>query len=138
MRKLFLFLIVLAGLAVIGYFTNPTEAMHKEAAHDKLEKIMENTLSRYGVGKNILSTLGIDAGNNFVGQLIDNHITVDNYYIFSLTRLKWEDKSYVIGVGALNKVFISNKVDDIAHKAADDFLKDKIFDLIPGIENIFK
>ena len=138
MKKLFLFLIVLAGLAVIRYLTNPTEAMHREAGKEKLEKIMENTLMRYGVGKNILSSLGIDPGNKYVGQMIDSHISIDNYYVFSLTRLKWEDKSYVIGVGIFNKVFISNKVDDIAAKTIDDFLKDKIYDLIPGIENIFK
>ena len=99
---------------------------------------MENTLMRYGVGKNILSSLGIDPGKKYVGQMIDSHISIDNYYVFSLTRLKWEDKSYVIGVGIFNKVFISNKVDDIAAKTIDDFLKDKIYDLIPGIENIFK
>ncbi len=132
------FIIILLAVCVGAYLTNPPEEVHKEVARQKLEKIAENTLAKYGVGNNVLSSLGLDAGSVFVKQLLDNHISSDNYYLFSLTKLNWEGNSYIIGVGAFNKVFISNKVDEIAEKAIDDYLKNKILDLIPGIENIFR
>lgn len=132
------FIVILIAVGIVAYLTNPTEQMHREAAGLKLEKIADNALAKYGVGNNVLSSLGLDAGNLFVKQLLDNHITSDNYQLFSLTKLNWEGNSYVIGIGAFNRVFISNKVDEIAEKAIDNYLKEKIRDLIPGIENIFR
>ena len=126
MKKIVLFLIVLLGLAVIGYLTNPTEAMHREAAQEMLEKISENILSDYGIDPRILSTLGADFQGKLVEELITNHISRDNYYVFSLTKVHWEGLNQVIGLGFLNKVYISNQVDDIIKKEVEDYIKKKI------------
>lgn len=126
MKKIVLFLIVLLGLAVIGYLTNPTEAMHREAAQEMLEKISENILSDYGIDPRILSTLGVDFQGKLVEELITNHISRDNYYVFSLTKVHWEGLNQVIGLGFFNKVYISNQVDDIIKKEVEDYIKKKI------------
>ena len=126
MKKLFLFLIVLAGLAVIGYLTNPTEAMHREAAQEMLQKISDNILSDYGIDTQILSTLGIDFQAKWVEELITNHISRDNYYAFSLTKVHWEDQNQIFGLGFFNKVFISNQVGDIIKKEVENYIKEKI------------
>ena len=126
MKKIVLFLIVLLGLAVIGYLTNPTEAMHREAAQEMLEKISENILSDYGIDPRILSTLGVDFQGKLVEELITNHISRDNYYVFSLTKVHWEGLNQVIGLGFLNKVYISNQVDDIIKKEVENYIKEKI------------
>lgn len=126
MKKIVLFLIVLLGLAVIGYLTNPTEAMHREAAQEMLEKISENILSDYGIDPRILSTLGVDFQGKLVEELITNHISRDNYYVFSLTKVHWEGLNQVIGLGFFNKVYISNQVDDIIKKEVENYIKEKI------------
>ena len=129
MKKIVLFLIVLVGLAVIGYLTNPTEAMHREAGKEKLEKISENLLSGYGIDPRILSALGIDFQGKFVEELITNHIYRDNYYVFSLTKVNWEDQNQIVGLGFFNKVYISNQVDDIIKKEVENYIKEKIREL---------
>lgn len=126
MKKIVLFLIVLLGLAVIGYLTNPTEVMHREAAQEMLEKISENILSDYGIDPRILSTLGVDFQGKLVEELITNHISRDNYYVFSLTKVHWEGLNQVIGLGFFNKVYISNQVDDIIKKEVENYIKKKI------------
>ena len=126
MKKIVLFLIVLLGLAVIGYLTNPTEVMHREAAQEMLEKISENILSDYGIDPRILSTLGVDFQGKLVEELITNHISRDNYYVFSLTKVHWEGLNQVIGLGFFNKVYISNQVDDIIKKEVENYIKEKI------------
>ena len=126
MKKIVLFLIVLLGFAVIGYLTNPTEVMHREAAQEMLEKISENILSDYGIDPRILSTLGVDFQGKLVEELITNHISRDNYYIFSLTKVHWEGLNQVIGLGFFNKVYISNQVDDIIKKEVENYIKEKI------------
>lgn len=126
MKKIVLFLIVLLGFAVIGYLTNPTEVMHREAAQEMLEKISENILSDYGIDPRILSTLGVDFQGKLVEELITNHISRDNYYVFSLTKVHWEGLNQVIGLGFFNKVYISNQVDDIIKKEVENYIKEKI------------
>lgn len=139
MKKGTLFLLLLIGLAVVAYLTNPPKEVHQAAAYKKMNQIVENTMSRYGIENKLLSSLGVELSDKFIGELLEKQISSDNYYVLSLTKLNWENESYIIGVGAFNKVYISNKVDDIAQKAIDDYLKNKLNEfVIPGLENIFK
>ncbi|NLO71121.1 MAG: DUF4359 domain-containing protein [Porphyromonadaceae bacterium] len=134
-----IFLLILLAAVIVGaYITNPDEQLHKEAVSVKMDKIVGNILEKYGLNNNLLSSIGNDVTNKFTGQLIDSRISADNYFLFSLTKLNWENEDYVIGIGAFNKVYISKNVDEIAERAIDDFLKNKFKDLIPRIKNIFK
>ena len=57
-----------------------------------------------------------------------------NYYLFSTTQVNLDGKSQIIGVGVFNKVFISNKVDEILEREIDNYINEKIKDIkIPGI-----
>lgn len=129
MKKTVLFLVVLVGVAVIGYLTNPTEAMHREASKDKLEMIAENLLANYGIDPQVLSSLGINFQGKLVDELITNHISCDNYYVFSLTKLNWRDQSQTVGFGFFNKVYISNKVDDKIKEEVGNYIKNIIGEL---------
>lgn len=135
MKKGTLFLVILVGFAVIAYLTNPNEAAHQVAGKEKLSKISRDILSDYGIDPGILSGFGVDFKGKFVDELIANHISRENYYLFSLTKVNWNDKSYVIGLGFFNKVFISNQVDEIIKKEVQNYIKGKLKEInIPFLD----
>lgn len=130
-----LFFIILIAIAIGAYFTNPTEQMHQAAAKEKLNKVAENILKKYGVNQSLLLKFGIDLSGDLVDELIKYHISSDNYYVLSITKVNWDQRSQIIGVGAFNKVVISNKVDEIMEQELENYVKEKINGIrIPGID----
>lgn len=49
-------------------------------------------------------------GSIILNPLIDSYISDDNYMLFSVTRLKWNEKSNVIGIGVFGKVYITDNL----------------------------
>jgi hypothetical protein len=39
-------------------------------------------------------------------------VIIDNYFIFSITKIKKDDGTKVIGIGAFGNVFFTKKLDD--------------------------
>jgi hypothetical protein len=84
--KIFKFLIsiLLIGVFVIlAYFTNPTEEMHRAAVLRKAEQ--EDIPMR------------------------NKKVVRDNYYVFSLTKIRHADESKVVGAGGFTQVIIFSK-----------------------------
>lgn len=136
MRKATYFVIlILVALVVIAYLTNPDERQHQAAAKEKLHQIADNLLAKYGIEPGFISGLGIDFTDPFVDSLIESHITVDNYFLFSTTNVTWEGQSQIIGIGIFKQVFISNKADEILQQELENYVKEKINGFrIPGLE----
>ena len=134
-RKGCLFLVILTGIFVGAYLTNPTEDMHREAAKEKLNKMALNLLSKYGIEESFVAGLGIDLSGKYEDEFIQNHVSADNYYLFSTTRVHWSGESRIIGVGAFGRVYISGKVDEILERELENFVKEKIEGIkIPGFD----
>ena len=128
-------LLILVALVVLAYITNPDEHQHQAAAKEKLHKVAENLLAKYGIEPGFISGLGIDITDQFVDKLIESHITVDNYFLFSTTNIEWEGQSQIIGIGIFKQVFISNKADEILQQELENYVKEKINGFrIPGLE----
>ena len=136
MRKATYFVIlILVALVVIAYLTNPDERQHQAAAKEKLHQIADNLLAKYGIEPGFISGLGIDITDQFLDKLIESHITVDNYFLFSTTNIEWEGQSQIIGIGIFKQVFISNKADEILQQELENYVKEKINGFrIPGLE----
>lgn len=136
MRKATYFVIlILVALVVIAYLTNPDERQHQAASKEKLHQIADNLLAKYGIEPGFISGLGIDFTDPFVDSLIESHITVDNYFLFSTTNVTWDGRSQIIGIGIFKQVFISNKADEILQQELENYVKEKINGFrIPGLE----
>jgi len=114
MRKTTYFVIlILVAVIIAAFVSNPDEQQHRDAAKAKFKTILENTMSEYGLEKNILTTLGFDIGDRFVDETIKNYISSDNYFVCSTTKFNFDGKSSVIGIGAFGKVWISTEVDQV-------------------------
>ncbi len=126
--------ILIAAVCVAAYLTNPGVEKHQAAAKEKLNTIAGNMLENYGINAGLLSLLGIDSDAGFVDELIRDHISCGNYYLFSTTRVNWDDQSQVIGIGAFGHVYISGKVEEIMQRELENYVKQKIRDIkIPGL-----
>ncbi len=130
-----LFLVILVTVSVGAYLTNPTEKMHQAAAKEKFVQLADNLLSDYGIEKSLIARLGIDLSGQFVDDFIESHITADNYFLFSITRINWDGRSQIIGAGAFRRVYISNQIDDVLKREVENYIKEKMKGLqFPGID----
>jgi energy-coupling factor transporter transmembrane protein EcfT len=88
-----LFKWLLIGIIVvlaIAYFSNPSEFQHREGL------------------KELTKRLSV--------EVKDNSIQVDNYKVFSLTKVKTDGKEKITGVGAFGKVWYFDDLKDYFKK----------------------
>lgn len=57
-------------------------------------------------------TLGVMIGGVIIDGVVNNLISTDNYVLFSTTKISWEGKTLVIGIGAFGNVFLTSKLDE--------------------------
>ena len=130
-------LLVLVLLVVVAYLTNPNEQQHQAAAKEKLHKVAENLLAKYGIEPGSITGSAINFTEPFVDSLIEKHVSALNYFLFSTTNIEWEGQSQIIGVGALKNVFISPKADEMLQQELENYVKEKIRGFkIPGLEGL--
>jgi len=60
--------------------------------------------------------LGMMIGGTLVENVIDNLVSTDNYILFSTTKINWDGKSRIIGIGAFGNVYITNKLEEALDK----------------------
>lgn len=104
---------VLIGLVAI--LTNPKLHDHKEAVKTKISSsLQKNTNSddetdtSYQLGR----SFGNLIGGVLIDQIIDNIVSIDNYVLFSLTKVSWDGETKVIGYGLFGNVFFSSELED--------------------------
>ncbi|MFV0392258.1 MAG: DUF4359 domain-containing protein [Paludibacteraceae bacterium] len=130
-----LFFIVLIAVCVIAYFTNPTKLQHQTVAKERLSKVADDLLAKYGVEKGLLGVFGKDLTGQLVDELVQTHVSSDNYFLLSTTQVNWDGRSQIIGIGAFNNVFIPKKVDEILEREVEKYVKEKIQNMqIPGLD----
>jgi hypothetical protein len=107
----------IAMLVLIAAITNPDTNRHKEAVKAKFDAYLQKA-AREGIAESDNTweqagqAIGLMLGGALVGYAVDNLVSTDNYVVFSVTKVSWEGKSRIIGVGAFGNVFLSKKVDE--------------------------
>lgn len=101
------FFIFIAILAV-ALFTNPDKQAHKNALQTKSATIMEEIVAKRNDG--ISAEAWKFAGEKLLTEFINQHLTVDNYYLFSIPKINWDGKSYPVGAGAFGHVYITKEL----------------------------
>lgn len=111
MKKLKRLFIVLLVVAIAAFITNPSKEDHKNAVKIKLGEVMKESM---GNATNDLEKLGQDIGMVFGGalkdQLVESMLITDNYFVFSVSKVRWMGEEKLVSVGAFRYVFVSNKV----------------------------
>lgn len=96
-KRYFLFLIL-----IIALITNPTENEHKEAVSKKVNSLVLPVDP---------SGSGYVGNHPYVDQMVNTHISRSNYYLFSTTKVSWDDQVITMGLGLFGHVFLSDMID---------------------------
>lgn len=112
MSKTRIFALFVVAIMLAAVFTNPKKEQHEAIVKAKAEELLKKQVGEKEKG---FIAIGMQLlGNNLVDNFISNTVVVENYYLFSLTKIKWQGKEITIGGGAFGKVWISPKVDEKA------------------------
>ena len=110
-------LLIVAILLIAAALTNPNTDNHKEFMIIKLNKLTQNPLPKSDKKlRNTDSLSGMMLAEKFVNKMVDQIISVDNYFLFSLTVATYRGNTKTIGFGAFGKVYITNQVDKLLSK----------------------
>lgn len=110
MSKKRIFSLLAFVLILVAIFTNPTKEEHQAAVKVKATQLVSDQL---GSKENDLLAFGMQLfGNNIVDEFCDRVVFVDDYYLFSLTKIKWEGKENIVAFGAFHKIWYSGKIDE--------------------------
>lgn len=118
MKKLHIILAIVAVILIIAALTNPHTQRHKEAVKEKLTAYMEEKMKGssgldglFGKGN---AGLGGIFGKALIASAVDNIVSSDNYLFFSLTKVKFDERSKVVGMGVFGNIILFGNVDDLA------------------------
>jgi hypothetical protein len=71
---------------------------------DKMQLKNDNKFAALG------ASLGAALGGIIVDKFIDENVVVDDYYLFSITNVRWEGKIKMVGVGIFGKVILHSDI----------------------------
>ena len=117
MKKSYLFSAIAVLIILIAIFTNPNPDRHKEAVKNKVNSYIQQSMkeSMNGTENNNAQAgqaLGMMLAGAFIDKIIDNLVSTDNYVLFSTTKITWDGKTEIIGIGAFGNVYLTRKIDE--------------------------
>jgi hypothetical protein len=96
--------LIFFGLLVVAFITNPDKNKHTEKLNEKLYDI---------VPENDQTSIFKKIGKIVSNPLLDKVITVDNYYLFSVSKIEILGKTETLGYGVFGMVFFTDTVNNL-------------------------
>ncbi|MCC2599851.1 DUF4359 domain-containing protein [Sphingobacterium sp. FBM7-1] len=116
MSKTRIFAISMIVLMLIAFFSNPKQEQHEKIVREKAVVLLKQ---QAGKQNEQVVDFGIQLfGNTLIDQFMQNHVKVENYYLFSLTKIRIGHEESTIGGGAFRIVWLSPKIDEKAAEIA--------------------
>lgn len=112
MSKTRIFAFSMIVIMLIAFFTNPTKEQLEKAVREKAITLLKQ---QAGKQNEQVVDFGIQLfGSTLVDQFTQNHVNVENYYLFSLTKIRLGTRESTIGGGAFHYIWLSTKIDEKA------------------------
>lgn len=103
-------------LMLIAFFSNPKQEQHEKIVREKAIVLLKQEA---GEQNEQAIDFGIQLfGNTLIDQFMRNHVKVENYYLFSLTKIQMGHQKNTIGGGAFGTIWLSPKIDEKAAEIA--------------------
>jgi hypothetical protein len=125
-----LLIAVIALILLAAYLTNPGKELHKEQLKIKLTEVIGEAMQERQDNLIVYGAWEM-AGGMMIEAFTENHMSVDNYFLFSLTRLHWDGRSYIIGIGGFGQVYITKRLDKELAEKIIDTIEDRVTDALP-------
>ena len=112
MKKLLVFIIVLAVLALIMKATVPSPEKHHEIAKVKLNELFKEKVSTF---KGVVELIeGDRMEEHMFAEFVLKGLEMRDYFVCNAGFLKYEGKEYMLTLGMFNHVFVmTDYVDEI-------------------------
>ena len=126
-------LAIIALVAVVAFVTNPNVDSHRAAMNQRATIVMSEVVAE----QNILvqGAWGL-TGNRLLTEFVNTSVTADNYFLFSITKINWDNESYSVGVGAFGNVFIFRQINkELVEEIIED-ARNNVFNTIPAFLRI--
>lgn len=107
-------LVIIGIILLVAFFTNPDHETHENILMDKLKpELLEYYLGERGLHEDVSvgEALGLMIGSAVAERFVKNLIIVDDYLLFSLSKITWEGQTRVIGIGAFGTVFLARDLE---------------------------
>lgn len=125
-----LLIAVIALILLAAYLTNPGKELHKEQLKIKLTEVIGEAMQERQDNLIVYGAWEM-AGGMMIEAFTENYMSVDNYFLFSLTRLHWDGRSYIIGIGGFGQVYITKRLDKELAEKIIDTIEDRVTDALP-------
>ena len=117
MKTNYITIAIISLILLIAVLTNPDQNRHKEIIKTKLITYLQKSLDKDQAEtrdewKQANQALGIMLGGIIVEKVLGNFMSIDNYVVFSTTKITWEGESRIIGIGAFGNVFLTRELDE--------------------------
>lgn len=110
MKKLLITLLVLLGLGAVAVVSCPDRQDHKDAIMEVVSDAISDELQTTDKDSQGISAFLGSLGSNVAGYLLENRLTVKNYFVFSVGELKDLDGAdQKVSVGVFGHVFTGGK-----------------------------
>lgn len=116
MKNSTLTFLVMAIIIVIAVHTNPDKTRHKEVLKDSFIEYMQKYDASDQTGTSDESDYLLDAlmaGGALIDKTLDYLVSIDNYVVFSLTKITIQGKTKTIGIGAFGNVYLTQEIERI-------------------------
>lgn len=130
MKFRYFFLLVIVVLLVAAFFTNPSEQQHKEVLRTQLTKVIDESMAERQDDIVTVSAWKL-AGPQITEMFLKNNFSVDDYKVLSLTKINWDNQSYIVGVGAFDKVWITKRLNKELADTIIDQIENTLNDALP-------
>jgi hypothetical protein len=103
-------LIILGVVIIVAVITNPKKIDHVDAVKNAVtEKALEGTMDNLTSGSDFEkagTAIGVTLGMKFLDEMLGSVIVVNNYLLFSTTKISFQGNERIIGVGAFGNVWL--------------------------------
>ena len=125
--------VIIALVAVIAFATNPDVDRHRAAMNQRATIVMSEVVAE----QNILvqGTWGL-TGNRLLTEFVNASVRADNYFLFSITKINWDNESHSVGFGMFGRVFIFRQINkELVLQIIED-ARNNVFNTIPAFLRI--
>ena len=121
------YLIISVVVLLVLLLTNPSKQDHIEKVRISLKTAMNKSIAKK-TENDIAIGVGAYLVDGIVDAIVEKSVSIDNFFIFSITHFRYLDKDLLIGYGILGNVIITKnlqKESDRVLSSLDDVNKDE-------------
>ena len=107
MRNFLLFTLIIVFISGFCVISCPDKEAHSEAIMENINELIDEEATKDVTNdtEKALALLASSLVSGISNLVIDSRLTVDNYFLFSIGRVTFEDESRIVSIGMLNHVF---------------------------------